>query len=165
MLCFLVKAHHHLNPCLMLSWKSFSPSSFLRQAMHWMMSLREREVLLLYGMEETSQQNSRTDSSLVSVNSTYSRTSILFDFPRIMSYRVPFGIPYRELACVNLSFCVITDSMASCSCVWLQAGTLEQLLLASFTFGLWVDRLSLSFSRFAEKIPVGIFNNCFGPSS
>ena len=157
MLCFLVKAHHHLNPCLMLSWKSFSPSSFLRQAMHWMMSLREREVLLLYGMEETSQQNSRTDSSWVSVNPTCSRTAILLDFPRILSYRVPLGMPNRELACVNLSFCVITDSMASCSCVWLQAGNFELLLLllGSFIFSLWVDRLSLNFSRFAENIPVG----------
>ena len=150
-----MKAHHHLNPCLMLSWKSFSPSSFLRQAMYWMMSLREREVLLLYGMEETSQQNSRTDSSWASVNPTCSSGTILFDFPRILSYRVPFGIPYRELACVNLSFCVITDSMASCSCVWLQAGTFE-LGIASFDFGLLVELLSLCFSRLAENMPVGI---------
>ena len=66
MLCFLVNAHHHVNASHLLSWNSLSPSFVFRLVMNSLTSFREQDVLLLYDMEETSQQNSSTTNSWVS---------------------------------------------------------------------------------------------------
>ena len=80
------------------------------------MQRSDRLVRRLYGIELISQQYSKTANSCVEVKPTSSKDFILFDFPKILSYKVPFGIPYLEEAWVNLILCVITEKIASCNC-------------------------------------------------
>ena len=57
-------------------------------------------------MEEISQQNSSTLTSWLSVSPTWSSTCIRLDLPRMLSYSVPFGIPYLAWA-VMLTPCTV----------------------------------------------------------
>lgn len=92
MLCFLQKAHHHRNPDNPVNINS---GSLLRLNF----STKRRTdcndffVRLLYGDIDTSQQNSKTAASSLPVKPASSNTAILFDFPKILSYNVPFGMP------------------------------------------------------------------------
>ena len=85
-------------------------------------------------MADTWQQNSSTSISWAGLSPTCCSTRILLALPRMLSYRVPLGIPNLRLAWVNLSCCLITQSMAWNIWLWVQAGTLlaarASLLLA-----------------------------------
>merc|ERR1719150_69878 len=124
MLCFLVKAHHHWNIVLQLMEKSVCPAWCFSLMTNCPTAWREVEVLLLYGILEISQQNSSTSCSCSPVRPTSSSTFILLDLPRMLSYRVPLGIPYLTLAWVNLSCCLMTQLMAWYICVWVHWGNL-----------------------------------------
>ena len=47
MLCFWVNAHHHLNPCIVVSWNSLSPSSTLMSVMYFLQIVTLAYILQL----------------------------------------------------------------------------------------------------------------------
>ena len=123
---FLQNAHHHLNP---FRTESCNFSSGLDSAFSfwtkWSIERRDRLVRRLYGIELISQQYSNTANSWVEVKPTSSKDFILLDLPKMLSYKVPFGIQYLDEAWVNRMRCVITENIASCSCSCDQDGILD----------------------------------------
>ena len=146
MLCFLVKAHHHWKLSFMFISYVLSPSSCFSFTTKSRIDSSEWDVLLLNGIRETSQQYSRTWSSWSSVSPTKSSTFIRLDLPRILSYRVPLGIPNLTLACVNLSCCLITQSIAWYIWLCVHVGLLV-LNPSGFSLFLFLSLMFLTFKH------------------
>lgn len=124
MLCFLQKAHHQRKPDR--PWNSKSGSLVRRSfSTKSRMAFKLFLVRLLNGEREISQQNSSTAVSSSVVSPASSRTIMRFDLPRMLSYRVPLGIPYLAEAWVKRIFCVTTAWIASFSCACVQTGALS----------------------------------------
>lgn len=104
---FLQKAHHQRNPNFPLKHTGDSllgDNESLNCCTKSRIFANGFFVRRLYGDTDTSQQNSSTAFSASVSRPASSNTSILFAFPSILSYSVPFGILYRTEACVKRNF-------------------------------------------------------------
>lgn len=114
MLCFLQNAHHHLNPIKLPNLNDGWPLLCFNFSTKAMIDSSDLLVRRLYGMTLVSQQKSRTASSSWASSPSSSSTNIRFDFPKMLSYKVPLGMLKWDEAWVNRIFCVTIELMASC---------------------------------------------------